>query len=105
MLESAEIFREPEIKVRDLARRLGEPEYKITQCITGPLGYPNFNRMMNSYRVTVAKQMLSQPDMAGQSILSIAMDCGFGSIGPFNRAFKDMVGMTPRDFRTAMRRT
>jgi AraC-like DNA-binding protein len=34
-------------------------------------------------------------------VLTIALDLGFGSIGPFNRAFKDATGMTPTEFRRA----
>jgi len=32
-------------------------------------------------------------------ILTIALDAGFQSIGPFNRAFKAHTGMTPSEFR------
>ena len=31
------------------------------------------------------------------------MDCGFGSIGPFNRAFKAHTGMTPSAYRRQTR--
>jgi AraC-like DNA-binding protein len=31
--------------------------------------------------------------------LTIALDAGFQSLGPFNRAFKAHTGMTPTDFR------
>jgi len=32
-------------------------------------------------------------------VLTIAMDAGFQSIGPFNRAFKAEIGLTPTEFR------
>ncbi len=32
-------------------------------------------------------------------ILTIALDAGFGSIGPFNRAFKAHTGLTPTEYR------
>jgi AraC-like DNA-binding protein len=35
-------------------------------------------------------------------VLSIALDVGYGSIGPFNRAFKARMGMTPTQFRQAV---
>jgi AraC-like DNA-binding protein len=34
-------------------------------------------------------------------VLSIALEVGYGSIGPFNRAFKARMGMTPSRFRKA----
>ncbi|MFY8210181.1 MAG: helix-turn-helix domain-containing protein, partial [Caulobacter sp.] len=36
-------------------------------------------------------------------ILTLAYDCGFGSIGPFNRAFKAKTGVTPQAFRKSRR--
>jgi AraC-like DNA-binding protein len=32
-------------------------------------------------------------------VLTIALDAGFQSIGPFNRAFKTETGLTPTEYR------
>lgn len=88
----------PDLKVADLADRLGEPEYRVSQAIAA-LGFANFNRLINHHRIARAKRMLRDPALAGRSILLIAFDCGFASLGPFNRAFKDETGMTPRAWR------
>jgi len=95
-------FATPELKVADLAALLGEHEYKVTQCITGSLGYRNFNHLINSCRIDSAKEALANPGNKDRLILSVAFDCGFNSIGPFNRAFKRQVGMTPREYRAAV---
>ena len=34
-------------------------------------------------------------------MLTIALDLGYGSLGPFNRAFKEISGMTPTAWREA----
>ncbi|MEM9055803.1 MAG: helix-turn-helix domain-containing protein [Pseudomonadota bacterium] len=101
LLEQDRVFLNPEIKVSDLARRLRTPEYKVTRCITGPLGFRNFNQMINRYRIEEAKRLLMDTRFDEKSILAIAMDSGFGSIGPFNRAFKLNTGQTPLAFRKA----
>lgn len=101
LLREEGIHASPNLKVADLARRLGEPEYKVTRCITASLGFANFNQMVNSHRIARARRMLADPALRSRPILLIALDCGFGSIGPFNRAFKAAVGMTPRAFRGA----
>lgn len=93
------LYVEADLRVAELARLAGEPEYKVTQCITGTLGFPNFNQMVNSYRIEEAKQRLVDPALSHLPILTIALDCGFGSIGPFNRAFKADTGMKPQEFR------
>lgn len=90
---------ESDLKVEELAKRLGEQSYKVSQCITGVMGLRNFNHLVNLHRIEAAKLALRDPVRADESILSIALECGFGSIGPFNRAFKDETGTTPRTYR------
>lgn len=104
LLQADAIDSEPDLRIGDVAARLGEPEYRVSQCISAALGFANFNRLINHHRVERAKARLADPAETG-SILEIAFDCGFGSIGPFNRAFKDQVGSTPRAFRRAAARS
>jgi AraC-like DNA-binding protein len=42
---------------------------------------------------------LADPSQKGVPVLTIAMDAGFPSIGPFTRAFNARAGMTPTEFR------
>ncbi len=96
-----QVYTRNDLKVADIARLLGEPDYKVTQCITGVLGFSNFNRFINHHRISHARTALTDPAQRSTSILTIALDSGFGSIGPFNRAFKAETGQTPRDYRNA----
>jgi len=63
------------------------------------LGYRNFAGFLNFYRIADAKAALADPSQADVSILTIALDAGFNSLGPFNRAFKAETGVTPSEFR------
>lgn len=103
LLQHEDIHAEPDLKVADVAIRLGQPEYRVSQCVTAVLGFDNFNRMINHHRIGRARGLLVDPDER-RSILEIAFDCGFGSLGPFNRAFKAETGMTPRAYRAVHRR-
>lgn len=91
----------PDLKVATLARRLREPDYKISRAITRILGARNFNQYVNALRIEHAKAMLAGEAGRTRSILSVALDSGFASIGPFNRAFKASEDMTPRQYRSA----
>lgn len=102
LLREEEIDRDPDLRIGDVAARLGEPEYRVSQCVSLGLGFANFNRLINHYRIARAKALLADGGER-RSILQIAFECGFASIGPFNRAFKDQVGLTPRAFRAASR--
>ena len=99
LIHEAHCHRNHTLRVSDLSDMLDHPDYKVTQAITQVLSFPNFNQWVNHHRVEDAKRRLSDPECAKEPILTIALDCGFGSIGPFNRAFKSKVGMTPTAFR------
>ena len=55
---------------------------------------------MHHHRLQEAVARLVSDDLP---ILTIALECGYGSIGPFNRAFKQRLGMTPSEYRGASR--
>jgi AraC-like DNA-binding protein len=84
-----------------LAGRLGLPEYRLRKLINEGLGHRNFNAFLNRYRIEEAKAALADPGQKEVTVLTIAMDAGFQSIGPFNRAFKADTGLTPTEFRLA----
>lgn len=99
-LEREKAYLEPDLKLADFSKRLGETSHRVTASITGVLGFPNFNALINQFRINAAKEELQSPDAREKSILAIAFDVGFSSIGPFNRAFKSETGTTPSDFRS-----
>jgi len=63
------------------------------------LGYRNFNVFLNEHRIAEAKAALADPSQAEVPVITIAMDAGFQSLGPFNRAFKATTGVTPTEYR------
>ncbi len=101
MFRDEAIHQDPELKVADLALRLGVPEYKVSRAIAGPLGYANFNRLVNRHRIQRAQALLADPDRRRDTVLAIALDSGFASLGPFIRAFKEETGQTPSAYRAA----
>jgi AraC-like DNA-binding protein len=93
------IYRQDGLTIAQLAERLGMPEYRLRRLINQALGYRNFNSFLNVYRIADAKAALADPAQAEVPVLTIALDAGFSSLGPFNRAFKAETGMTPSEFR------
>jgi AraC-like DNA-binding protein len=92
-------YKESNLTVSALADKMKMPEHRLRQLINQHLGYQNFSAFLNSYRIPAACQTLTDTGQLRLPIISIAMDLGYGSIGPFNRAFKQMMGSTPSDFR------
>jgi AraC-like DNA-binding protein len=93
------VYRQEGLTIGALATKLGVQEYRLRQAINEGLGYRNFNAFLNSYRLGEAKAALADPDQIAVPVLTVAMDAGFQSLGPFNRAFKADTGTTPTEFR------
>lgn len=91
--------RDEGLTIAALAARLGEQEYRLRRLINGQLGHRNFAQFLNLYRLAEVKHALADPAQREVPILTIALDAGFGSLGPFNRAFRDAEGMTPSEYR------
>jgi AraC-like DNA-binding protein len=92
-------YRQEGLAIGALAARLDVPEHRLRQAINEGLGYRNFNAFLNRYRIEDARLALSDVTQREVPILTIAMDAGFQSLGPFNRAFKAETGVTPTEFR------
>lgn len=100
-MEQDQAYATPGLSISDLAEKLGVPEHRLRALINQGLGHRNFAAFLNVYRVAAAKQALGDPEQARTTILSIALDTGFGSLAPFNRAFKASEGVTPSEYRRA----
>jgi AraC-like DNA-binding protein len=96
-----EIWRREGLTIGALAEAVGVPEHRLRPLINGHLGFRNFASFVNARRIEAAKTLLVDPEKSRVTIATIAFDLGFGSLGPFNRAFKEATGVTPTEYRRA----
>lgn len=101
VMDEEHAYREEGLSIAALAQRLAVPEYRLRRAINQRLGHRNFNAFLNHYRLAEVRQALADPARAQVPVLTLALDAGFQSIGPFNRAFKAATGVTPTEFRKA----
>ena len=87
------------LTIADLAMAIGLPEHRVRVLINQRLGYRNFASFINERRINAAKLALEDENQARKTIAEIAFSLGFGSLGPFNRAFKAATGVTPTEYR------
>ncbi len=99
MMADERIYRQESLTIGGLAVRLGTPEYRLRRLINQQLGYRNFNAFLNDHRIAEAKAALADPAQREVPVTTIALDAGFQSLGPFNRAFKALTGVTPSEYR------
>ncbi len=100
-MEDGKAYRDDGLSIASLSQKLNVQEYRLRRLINGQLGHRNFSAFVNGYRLAEAASALADPTQAEVPVLTIALDSGFGSIGPFNRAFKAYAGLTPSEYRRA----
>lgn len=98
-MDVEQAWRTEGLTVAALASSVGVPEHRLRRRIHDELGFRNFAAFVNSRRIEAAKAALAEPTLARGTIAALAFDLGFGSLGPFNRAFKEATGLTPRQWR------
>jgi len=99
LMSEDRLYREPRLSIADVARRTALPEYRLRRLINQGIGARNFAAYVNGFRLAEVKAALADPSQAEVPVLTIALDAGFGSLGPFNRAFRADTGTTPTDYR------
>lgn len=99
LMEGQKVYKKEGLTIGALAELMNEQEYRLRKLINGQLGFRNFNDFLNQYRVNEACEILSDPAQSRKTILEIAYDLGYQSIGPFNKAFKELKGITPTAYR------
>jgi len=102
-LDREAIYRQESLTIGQLAAHLRVPEYLLRRVINRGLGFRNFNDFLHSYRIREACDRLGRREQDHLPVLTIALDVGYASIGPFNRAFKARMGLTPTAYRRAER--
>lgn len=98
VMDDEELWREPDLRIGDLARRTAKTERAVSAAINQLAGR-NFFGFVNAYRIEEAKRLLRNPEFAESGLLEIAYEAGFASKPSFNRIFKEVTGQTPSAWR------
>jgi AraC-like DNA-binding protein len=98
-----QLYLDPELTLAKLAAHLSLPAKTISAILNQHLDV-GFNEYVNGFRVEEVKQRLADPQNHGSTILSIALNSGFNSLATFQRVFKNLTGITPKQFLEQQRR-
>lgn len=101
LADQKQIWRREGLTIGMLAAEAGLPEHRARRLINTGLGCRNFSEFVNARRIAAARQALADPARLRTTVAEIAFELGFGSLGPFNRAFKEATGQTPTAWRRA----
>ncbi|MDX1666423.1 MAG: helix-turn-helix domain-containing protein [Saprospiraceae bacterium] len=98
LFEEEEVYLNPKLTVRKLARQLDVPAYMVSKAVNQGLG-KTFPELLTQYRLKEAMDRLSSPSYGHLSIEAIAFDAGFNSLSAFYAAFKKANNSTPARYR------
>lgn len=98
-MEKERVYNRHGLTIGDLAQIVGIPPHQLRTLINRSMGYRNFSTFLNHYRLQDVKKALADPENSRIPVLTIALDAGFSSLAPFNRAFKSSIGVTPTEYR------
>jgi len=102
IMENERGFAEHGLTIGSLAEKVGVPAHQLRALINRSMGHQNFSAFLNHYRVKDVQQALADKDNSRIPVLTLAMNAGFASLAPFNRAFKSVVGVTPTEYRSQL---
>lgn len=87
----------PELTLAEFARQINLPAPLVSQTINTSLN-KNFNDLINEYRVQETCNRLMAGDHKIKTLLGVGLDCGFNSKATFNRSFKKVTGLSPKEW-------
>jgi len=93
------IFKNPNLKLNDLAQEIHVSPHQLSQLLNDRLG-KGFTLYVNAYRIQEACRMLSTSESL--TIEAIGEEVGFNSKSTFFSAFKKLKGMTPAMYQQSM---
>ena len=84
-----------ELTAAKVAAALGYNVKYLSRCINQSTGF-SFSTLLSVLRMEQAGYLLKNTT---QTVVDIAMECGFGSERSFYRQFKNLTGLTPNEYR------
>lgn len=96
ILDSERLYLRNDLRLNHISERLGLADYHTSQVISQGFR-TSFYRLVRSYRIREAAERLQSPD--NKSITEVMIGVGFNSKSSFNQAFKEIIGVTPTEYR------
>jgi len=96
---SSGLYRNPELKLSDLAQKLNIRSHQLSQLLNDNLG-KSFSTFINEYKINeAAERIINEPHI---KIEEIGYEVGFNSKSAFFTAFKKIKNTTPLKYRESL---
>ncbi len=97
VMEEQKLYYLSDLTLRNVEDQLGFSSREISLAINQSLK-KNFYQFVNEFRVEDFKQKVLDPSNAHLTLFGIAQESGFSSKATFNRVFKSVTGISPREY-------
>ncbi|MBS1527506.1 MAG: ABC transporter permease [Bacteroidetes bacterium] len=96
-------YQDPDLSLGSLAEKLGLTTHELSRIINTVLK-KSFNDFINEYRVRNVVDKMQDPAYNHMNLIGIAYESGFNSKTTFNRAFKQITGKNPVDYKNVLKK-
>jgi PAS domain S-box-containing protein len=96
-LEREELYLKPDITISEVSKILKTNTKYLSQVINN-IGQRNFLQFINEYRIEHYKRILSREKIEHLTLFGLALQSGFKNKSTFYKVFKEVTGITPREY-------
>lgn len=100
-IEEEQVYKNPNIRLGELAEALSIPEKQISQAVN-ECAKENISSFINGYRIRLAEELLIDPGFSHYTIDAIGEECGFSNKVSFYKAFKKIHNKSPKEFKATI---
>ena len=97
LMDTEKLYLNSALTMKTVAQKLHTNLKYLSMAINSQSG-GNFQKFLNGYRIDAAKSMLQQPAYRLAPSFKAGQACGFRTRSTFYKVFKEMTGLTPREF-------
>jgi PAS domain S-box-containing protein len=97
LIESEKLYLSAELTLKKVADLLNTNTKYLSQVVNHQAGY-NFQQFINFYRIGEAKHKIVKDSLSNLTLYGIALQCGFKNKSTFYKVFKEVTGLTPKDY-------
>lgn len=91
------LYLDPELTLQKVSQHTNQPA-KAISFVLNQHQQKSFNAFVNEYRIEAFKQHLSQGSFPQLTLTGLAFECGFNSQSTFQRTFKQLTGLSPKEY-------
>lgn len=97
LLEDEKLYLNSDLSLRQLADRLATNTKYLSQVVNHLAGC-NFQHYLNTFRIKEVTAKIMNSEYKNLTLFGIALQCGFKNKSTFYKVFKEIIGMTPKEY-------